>query len=77
MDGHEPRAFKVAWNARGGCADVVLMYDSPSVSDYSLERLAKLRAIFGASEDLVNLIVSQMREMRVDRYARWRAGRAR
>lgn len=77
MDGHEPQAFKVAWNAGGGCADDVLTYDSLSVSDHSLERLGELRATFGASEDLVNLTDSQMREMRVDCYARYRAGRAR
>lgn len=70
MDGHEPQAFKIAWNAWGGCADVVLTYDSSSASDYSLERLGELRTAFGASEDLVNLTDSQMREMRARRYAR-------
>lgn len=70
MDEHEPQAFKIVWNARGGCADVALTYDSSSASDYSLERLGELRAAFGASEELVNLTDSQMREMRVDRYAR-------
>lgn len=70
MDGHKPQANKVAWNAGGGCADVVLTYDSSSASDYSLARLGELRAAFGASEELVNLTDSQMREMRVDRYAR-------
>lgn len=70
MDGHEPQAYKVAWNAGGGCADVALTYDSSSASDYSLARLGELRAAFGASEDLVNLTDFQMREMRARRYAR-------
>ena len=67
---HKPQAYKVAWNAGGGRADDVLTYDSLSVSDHSLERLGELRAAFGASEELVNLTDSQMREMLVDRYAR-------
>ena len=50
MDEHEPQAFKIVWNARGGCADVALTYDSSSASDYSLARLGELRAAFGASE---------------------------
>lgn len=64
--------IRIVWERiaqTGEVPDALHSGQEPATADDPLERLGELRTTFGASEELVNLTDSQMREMIASRYA--------